>query len=310
MKKKLWCYLLSGILCVSLIGGTVYAEETAGRRKNIRSSGNLHFQPGTDNSEYVYFDSNDLIKLANEIDNLEYQYKSEILNRLNAIGTFFDSSGGYMHDSNYTEDPNSLEFNQLMDGISNSQTVETGTTSNNLSLGMGAWINGEYIEGNGSDVNEAYTKGFSDGASQKQDAHIEYHYHEHTGNSTEGGGCYVWKNTDENAAYCTHLYAYSSYVNGMVESYYPGITATYSQCPLKIGHDNIPLVVTSDITPGTRVSTKGNEIVIFTEEYAYNDPPVGSVTHKIVITPASSGYVLGCGKTEETIIGATIVWED
>lgn len=309
MKKKLWCYLLSGVLCVSLISGTVYAEETAGRWRNIQSSGNLHFQPSTDNSKSVYFESNDLIKLANEIDDLEYHYKSEILNRLNSIGTFFDSNGDYIHENNYTENPNSLRFVQLMDGISNSQTVETGTTSNNLSLGMGAWINGEYIEGNGSDVNEAYAQGFSDGASQKQDAHIEYHYHEHTGNSTSGGGCYQWRNVEENSVYCTHSYSSTSYVAGMYESYYPGHTATYSQCPLKQGHNNAPVTVTSDITPGISAASKGTDIVIYSNYNPSNFPPKGTVTHKIVITPAFSGYVLSCGKTEETIIGATIVWE-
>lgn len=310
MKKKLWCCLLPGVLCVSLIGGTVYAEEAAGRRKNIRSSGNLHFQPGTDNSEYVYFDSNDLINLANEIDDLEYQYKSKILNSLNSIGTFFDSNGDYTHENNYTENPNSLKFNQLMDGISNSQTVETGTTSNNLSLGMGAWINGEYIEGNGSDVNEAYAKGFSDGASQAKDAHIEYYYHEHTGNDTEGGGCYVWKNIEENAVYCTHTLNNTIYEFDMWESFYSGVSATSPECPLKQGHNNAPVTITSSLGYGVRADVRGTNIIIYSYVYDSTHMPVSTVTHKIVTTPASSGYVLGCGKTEETIIGATIMWED
>lgn len=286
-----------------------YTEETAGRQKNIRSSGYLHFQPGTDNSEYVYFDSNDLIKLANEIDDLEYQYKSEIINRLNSIGTFFNSNGDYTHENNNTKDPNTLEYSQLMDGISNSQTVNTGTSSNNLSLGMGAWINGKYIVGNGRDVNEAYAKGFSDGASQNKNANIEYQYHEHTGNNTEGGGCYVWSNTAENAVYCTHLYSHTSFANGMYESYYPGYNATYSDCPLKLGH-NVSVTVTSDITPGISVGNVKSDIVIYSNYDPSDFSPQASVTHKIVITPASSGYVLGCGKTDKTIIGATIVWDN
>lgn len=310
MKKKLWCYLLSGVLCASLIGGTVYAEETAGRQKNIRSSGNLNFQPGTDNSKYVYFESNDLIKLANEIDDLEYKYKSEILNRLNAIGTFFDINGDYTHENNHTENPNSLKYNQLMDGISNSQTVATGTTSNNLSLGKGAWINGEYIVGNGSDVNEAYAKGFSDGASQKQDAHIEYRYHKHAGNNKEGGGCYVWKNTTENAIYCTHSLSDTRAEDDMWVSFYSGGSGTYADCPLRQGHENAPVTVTSDIGHGINVETRGTFIVVYSKVFDSTHMPVNTVTHKIVITPEFSGYVLGCGKTEKTIIGATIVWDD
>lgn len=312
MKKKLWSYLLTGVLCVSLISGTVYtvyAEETAGRRTNIRSSGALHYQPESDTSESVYIDTNDLLKLADEIDNLEYTYKSKILQKLNTIGTFFDNNGNYTHKNSNTKDPNSLRFDQLMDGILNSQTVDTNTTANNLSLGKGAWINGKYIVGNGHDVDESYTKGFDAGVSQtKKAARIEYAYHKHEGNSAEGGGCYVWKNTSENAIYCTHLWVGTSYVSGMFESYYPGYTATYSQCPMKLGNENVPVTVTSDITPGISTGTRGTDIVIYSEYYDYDHWPKESVTHKIVITPAFSGYTLDCGKTEETIIGATIVW--
>ena len=82
-------------------------------------------------------------------------------------------------------------FGQLIKGISLSQEVNTGTTADNLSEGMGAWINGEYITGNGNDVNTAYLKGLTEGFNNAvENCSISYVYHTHIGDGS-GGGCYT-----------------------------------------------------------------------------------------------------------------------
>lgn len=309
MRKKFCHYVTVGILGVLLIGGTVSAAGT-GRASQIKSSGIFHYQNGEDASQSVYFDAGDLVTLANEIDDLETDYKSGILERLNGIGTYFDGSGNFTHIPQTTENPNTLELIQLLDGISNSQAVDTGTTANNISENKGAWIKGEYIVGNGSDVNEAYLQGFADGSGLVQDDHIEYIFHKHTGNSgkdpipdedvhysnTDPGGCYVDAGHTHNAT---------------------------DTCP-KTESRNISFVGSGTHNDGT------NKV--------YCDYKCNNCEHQWRITwaswadaPANKEYVkecprcynmvyscdnsintweLGCNKSTNTVIGATIIWED
>ncbi|MCM1388125.1 MAG: hypothetical protein NC231_12415 [Bacillus sp. (in: Bacteria)] len=157
------------------------------RREKIKSCGIIDYAGGT-----VVLDSTDLIYLADEIDELEAIYKQEILQALNEINTYYEDYEYIVHEENTTIYPTRLSLEQLTSGILNSQTVETGTIADNLSKEKGAWVNGEYIEGNGADNQTAYNQGYTDGFNKAMDGvDISYVYHEHNGEQSGAGtGCY------------------------------------------------------------------------------------------------------------------------
>lgn len=102
-------------------------------------------------------------------------------------------------------------FDSLSDAITHSQDISgtyedsvqiynlSGATENNLPKGIAAWVEGQYIKGNGFDIDNAYNNGHSDGydegysagLAQLYNAKIVYDYHHHEGNSSEYGGCYT-----------------------------------------------------------------------------------------------------------------------
>lgn len=165
---------------------------SSSRRAKIESRGIIDYAGGT-----VILDSTDLTYLADEIDELEALYKQEILKALNEINTYYEDYENIVHEENTTDIPTLLSLEQLKDGILNSQTVETGTVADNLSKDKGAWVNGEYIEGNGADNQTAYNQGYADGFNKAMDgADISYVYHEHVGEQVdEGTGCYTGYHT-------------------------------------------------------------------------------------------------------------------
>lgn len=279
MRKKFWHYAVIGILGASLIGGTVYADDTE-RSGKINSSGILHFQNEDDTSQSVHLDANDLLILADEIDNLETEYKSGILTRLNGIGTYFDGKGNFTHENHTTENPNSIIFSQLLDGISNSQTVNTGTIADNLSQGKGAWVNGKYIIGNGADVKAAYAQGYADHA--PGNAHIEYIYHKHSGNTTNGGACYSsgHNHTSSCEMKSTCGKRGSTRINDGIWS-----------CP---SHGITQYLWSED--QGGGYTLWGCDYPV-TPYYTCNNLPLNT-------------WVVSCGKSTNTIVGATIVWDD
>lgn len=169
------------------------------RREQIKSRGMIDYDGGT-----VILDSKDLIYLADGMDTLETSYKREILQALNEIDTYYNEYYEIIHEENMTADPVSLTLKQLKDGILNSQTVETGTTFDNLSKGKGAWVNGKYIVGNGNDVNAAYSQGYIDGVNYTvENADITYTYHEHVGEQADAGtGCYTGSHSHTSS--CIH----------------------------------------------------------------------------------------------------------
>lgn len=156
------------------------------RKNKIKSKGMIDYAGGT-----VVMNSADLIYIANEMDVFENTYKYIILKYLNDIHTYMTADGSVTHNAADSDDSYFPTFGQLIKCISLSQEVNTGTTADNLSEGMGAWINGEYITGNGNDVNMAYLKGLTEGFdSAMENCSISYIYHEHTGSSSSGDGCY------------------------------------------------------------------------------------------------------------------------
>ena len=171
MKKKIVSCLLVAVMC-TLIGSVAYADESesTSRTDNIKSHGTLQYeQAGADNN--VLIASQDLNYLADEIDKLEDSYKSTATDSLAVIG----------------QTPVSTLWSDICSAIEHSQDVSTGTTVDNLSKDKGAWVNGEYITGNGNDVNAAYLKGMADGFNNAmENCTISYVYHKHT------SGCYVY----------------------------------------------------------------------------------------------------------------------
>lgn len=165
MKKKIVSCLLVAVMC-TLIGSVAYADESGSvyRADNIKSHGTLQYeQAGADNN--VLIASQDLNYLADEIDELEDSYKRTATDSLAVIG----------------QTPVSTVWSDICSAIEHSQDVSTGTTADNLSKDKGAWVNGEYITGNGADNDEFYRKGYADGmASVNTDATIEYIYHHHS----------------------------------------------------------------------------------------------------------------------------------
>ena len=279
MRKKFLHYAAVGVLSASLIGGTVYADNT-GRSSRINSSGILHFQNGDDASQSVHLDASDLMILANEIDNLETEYKSGILTRLNGIGTYFDGEGNFTHENHTTENPNLLIFSQLLDGISNSQTVDTDTIADNLSEGKGAWVNGKYIIGNGADVKAAYAQGYADHV--PGNAHIEYIYHEHSGDASNGGGCY------------SRGHNHTSSCGKKSTCGQRGSTGTGGgswSCPIH------------GITQYLWSEGQGGGYTLWGCDY-----PVAPY-YTCGNSPLNA-WVVSCGKTTDTIVGATIVWDE
>lgn len=157
------------------------------RRNHIQSKGIIDYAGGT-----VVIDSSDFIYMANQIDELENTYKQIVLKYLNGINTYLTADGSVTHDADSSDTDYFPKFEDLINGISLSQEVETATTMDNLSKDKGAWVNGTYLTGNGNDVNIAYSQGYIDGVNYTvENAKISYVYHEHTGEqSGEGTGCY------------------------------------------------------------------------------------------------------------------------
>jgi len=117
--------------------------------------------------------------------------------------------------------------------------------ANNLSAGTAAWVNGTLVKGNGADndiyveqgYREGYTQGIADGLSK---ANIQYTYHEHTGNSSEVGGCYgnctgyeVVTCTCKSYAYSDYGCAYCNHAVGMhsINTYGTWCTAIVNRIP-------------------------------------------------------------------------------
>ncbi|MCH5263206.1 MAG: hypothetical protein J1F42_09860 [Lachnospiraceae bacterium] len=141
-------------------------------------------------------------RLSDRIEELERTYKIAMMKALNQIGTFFASVDGTIthNAADNAVSPDgaaALSLNSLYQGILQSQSVDhladiRAAVDNNLSLGTAAWVNGSLIIGNGADNKNFYDQGYADGkADAEESAEIEYIYHEHAGDSAEGGGCYT-----------------------------------------------------------------------------------------------------------------------
>ncbi|MCM1125011.1 MAG: hypothetical protein NC429_00930 [Lachnospiraceae bacterium] len=304
-KAKIICLFMSAVILTGVIGITSKAQ-TERRASNIKSKGVFDYADGT-----VVMDSSDLTYLADEIDLLEDTYKKETVKALNKMNTYFmldDSTTHNPDESNLASDSASiLPFHSIIEGILESQSIPTektytGTvpgnenevtgnisaaTEDSLSLGDAAWVDGELVVGNGGDNNVYYNQGYADGMAKKENASLVYNYHQHTGSSTEGTGCYTKPEYEYNKGEC-HVYI-SGCIGGSTTDSNGFMTCNYTE-----GHTNC-----------------GRGTIYLSYHPHRESEHIGSseYKHEYVISSEITGYSINCGKTESTIESATIVFK-
>lgn len=206
-KKKLFGLAVTVLACAISVGYTVTAS--AGRRSaGIISHGKINYDNGK-----VVIDAIDLTTLANEMDDLETKYKSDITDALAQIGTYIHQDGSISHEDVMDVIPQQIVFRDLVGGILKSQSVahlamqqasvtdsliyykfetnnllevtdtDTGmpvlimpATEDNLTLQTAAWVDGHPLVGNGFDNYYFYQKGFIEGYADRVGAKVEYQY--------------------------------------------------------------------------------------------------------------------------------------
>ena len=263
------------------------------RKENIQSKGIIDYSSGE-----VVINSLDLIYLANEIDVLEHTYKKIILKYLNGINTYMTSDGSITHDVVNSDVAYYPKFEDLINGISLSQEVETETTAANLSNDKAAWVNGNLIIGTGVDNQSYYDKGYAQGYKDAQEGvDVEYTYHTHKDasgsirddsyQSSVSGGCFTKPAEALTYETCYHLCGHS-------EPSYEGSTGNFQN------------VYRSYFGAGSMSQcTKGSYMDWTAENYEGRFQ-----THQIATGTSFLGYyTVGCGKSESSIESATITFQ-
>lgn len=193
-----------------------------------------------------------------------------------------------------------------------SQTPATAI-ADNMSQGATGWVNGRMLTGTGADNTTAYNKGYTDGMKDAMNNYnIQYTYHSHTGNNSSGGGCYFIENIHKHANDCYTITTTVKTVNsynvrdsGKKYDCCNGAAVTWAVFYNIVEKDADNNVLNSYkqegtiIGCGTCVGTKANQGVGTTNNNVLNC----SIPEGVLL-----GYELGCGKTEETIETATVVF--
>ena len=116
--------IILGIVCVlGVCAPLAVMANGTDRKENIKSKGKIDFNSGA-----VVLDSEDLLYLAGQVDELESTYKITVVDALNKIGTYFKSDGSVATDvaSNEVdteEEKRNLSFGVIKEGIVQSQSV-------------------------------------------------------------------------------------------------------------------------------------------------------------------------------------------
>lgn len=151
-----------------------YVSENKGTlRTGLNSKGIINYDSGK-----VVFDSSDLVKLADEIDNLDTGYKYEAVSALSKIDTYLKADGTIVHDKPAEaispESVSKFTIAQICEGIMQSQSVAhladrniVPASENSLSAGCAAWVDGRLLIGNGGDNKENYNKGYEEGEASR-----------------------------------------------------------------------------------------------------------------------------------------------
>ncbi len=213
-------YVVPVCAAVLLISGTALANG-ANRKALLASHGAVDFSSAEGS---ILIDSTDLTNLADEIDSLESAFKSKTKKALNGINTYVKNDGTVSYDpGSAANQPELPTYNQLMDGIANSQsssigiarlsgtsyyrtskgkltTSSSGNTSvslgsaidDNLSAGKVAYADGTLLLGTGYDnavlYKNGYNKGYAEGyAASEGCSNISYTYHSHSSSCYTNG---------------------------------------------------------------------------------------------------------------------------
>ena len=278
---KMLIFQLSLLVLIALAaGGGMVLAKGQDRRDNIESRGIIKYA-----DDAVVIDSSDLTYLADQIDGLEYSYKSATVDALNQIGTFYASADGTITHNKEDNavlpgDADELSFGNLYQGIVLSQAVDhladvRPAADNNLSPGTAAWVNGNLIIGNGADNRDSYNQGYVDGmASLAENVHIEYTRHEHSDECYEVQNVTCYTTIIMGSTYERHCPGCQKEIPDG-KTVYRNFTVRHTLCGLPDSTDS------------------------YCTEH---DSPPGGSSHTYEAT------VCVCGKTENTIESATIVF--
>lgn len=195
-----------------------------------------------------------------------------------------------------------------------SQTQATAI-ADNMSKGVTGWVNGRMLTGTGADNTTAYNMGYTDGMKDAMNnSNIQYTYHSHSGNNISGGGCYTVEDIHNHANECytitTTIKTVKSYNvrdSGKKYDCCNGAGAvTWAVFYDVVEKDSDNNIISSKVQEGTIigcgqcVGTKANQGVGTSNNKVLNC----SIPEGVLL-----GYALGCGKTENTIESATIVFQ-
>ena len=218
-----------------------------------------------------------------------------------------------------------MDFGILADKISHSQDISgtyskegteislEGASNDNLPRGKAAWVGGNYVVGNGADIDNSYNngrsegystgyedgyrQGYSEGLSQVYNAAVNYQYHSHT---TSDG-------TVRSADY------HSEVPDGcFCKPVYKTVEKTVESEGCKCTSDNVHWTVHSEDGCAVHGVPAGSVCeFLVCDECGHADHRGGvcgdgrgepETTYEEVI----DYYECGCGMTESTIIGATL----
>lgn len=308
MKKLILLLALSVVLGKPI---EVYAASTV----NLKSVGKLSLYK--ENNDNLKIDSSDLLNLEINLINLEETCKDTIVKYINELDkndkitdiVSKDSNGNYKDfetiateilNTQQVVDSDLTVYKTISGALTNDSTeiaVTVGAaTANNLSVGARAWVNGEYIEGNGHDNDYYYDLGYADGQANLPNASVEYIYHEHVNGkgevvtttplytTTNPGGCYKASGHTHNKGGATCEWGTIKVPNGTCKCTVGNDDWEYEyQCSCGHWHDD-----------GEEC---GATIYKTTEGYKCNNSPTN--TYKLT----------KCGKTTSTIEKAIIVYD-
>ena len=340
-KRQLLCATLALILV--LAGGVTYSSYAAA----FKSNGRLEYNNGTPDNpvDDVIFDSSDLktldasiTTLDTRITNISIQINEGLQDIIDAIDKYpgVDLDGGntdaggadgspgttpsfgdivtaienitvlptdtYFYEDGTEGDANIVRFKKI-DGkyypcdshgevapgtaevdVSQKTLIDyTGAVAGNISAGKMGYADGYLHLGDGADNAAHYAQGFVDGQQDvTQNLNISYTYHVHEGDASASGGCYTK----------AVMHSHTDACNGPC----PGTWGSRVQTVV----DGITFYIYTCNTCGITKTTTSYDGVTGTN--------CGATTIVCGKTGRVESYGLSCGKTEQTIESATIIY--
>lgn len=301
-------YLLFFISIFWCIYGDIEVKaEEYHRRDGILSKGNITFEQGK-----VFITSEDFRYLADKIDALEKTYKTTLIDTLNQMNIYFRNDGSVVYDGNFNEvdseeEKGTFSFEYIKNGILKSQSVESlYQVQASDSMGNSLYYMSEEAKNHNEYLNTTTT-----------DTGFPLYYREATANNLSAG--------------------YAAWVNGVLVkgngednriSWNNGYNAGYSKGAADaLGKVNIVYTYHSHSGSSSQVGgcygykTGTRPVICGCEHYAYDKDENGHTrcancyhNHGGDRCDAVRGYEpynyigLVCGKTEQTIESATIVY--